>query len=188
MGKKKKNIPNRNNQFICFTRPELMHRPLCFHKANPHKHIIYLVLWGHSSAPNDKGHDMPSERVAATAVILQHSIPTEARQHSNRAPVPTVPSTFLVTLVMSLRDTLHSLTGVWDHAIYSGYIFRRIWERWDFPASIWCHHYYHSSQCTRWGATPARDSLSRLYSLNHLHTHFSFQPASRTDTQIILPA
>lgn len=172
----RKKSPNRNHQLTCFVRPELIHRPLCFHKATPHNHTINLVLWGQSSAADDKADDTPSGRVAATAGILQQSFPTEAREHGNGASVLTLPPTFLMTLVTSLHKTpplpqpfsqydlvrLYTPQGLGVLGLPSINLILP-------PFAMW------------WGATPARDRLpitngigSHWYSLStHMYIFLS---------------
>lgn len=69
----KKHSPKRYHQLTCFVRPQLIHGPLCFHKANPHKHTINLVLRGQSSAADDRRVDTPSGRMAIAAEIFKQN-------------------------------------------------------------------------------------------------------------------
>lgn len=178
----RKNSPNGNHQLTCFIRPELIHGPLCFHKANPHNHMINLVLWDQNSAADDKGDHVPPGRVAATAGILRQSFPSKAREHGNGASVLTLPPTLLMTLVTSLHDTLlppqplrsvqvlHPIgcrsTGTSQH---------------QSDATTTTIRY----QCDWWGATPARDRLP----ITNIWTGLTFSPiciASVTYTHVIL--
>lgn len=92
MGKKKKNSPEIIS--ICFVRPEFTRGPLHFHRSNPHKHMINLVLWGQSSAADDRADYTLSGRVVATVGILQQRFPTEAAEYRKGAPVPALPPPF----------------------------------------------------------------------------------------------
>lgn len=58
-----------------------------------------------------------------------------------RSSSPSSATTFLMILVTSFHDNHHSLPSLWVCAICSGYVFHRVY--WDFPASIWYHHYHH---------------------------------------------
>lgn len=147
----------------CFVRPELTRGPLCFHRANPHKHMINLVLWGQSSAADDKGDYKLSGRVAATVGILQQSFLTEAADYRKGAPVPALPPPFwwfwshhFMTIttpspafefVQSAQVTYSvGSTGTSQH------------QSDTTTTIIYCH-------CMTWGAASSRDRLPNT----HIH-------------------
>lgn len=107
---KKKNSPELISTYL--VRPELICGPLCFQRANPHKHMISLAFWGQSSAGGDKA-DYTVWKSHSHSQDLTAKFSHWGSRVQEKSFCPSSATTSLMSLVTTFHDNHPSFPSLW---------------------------------------------------------------------------